>query len=65
MVKFPTHGKISGFFKTVVTSTHGFIHKNAFVAINVNKWHMMWNDDLINHIQINQSVFIGSLPCST
>ena len=45
--------------------THGVIQKNVLVAVTLNKCHMMWNDDLVNLIQINQCVFIGILPCST
>ena len=64
------HGKISSFSKTVLRTisrfgTHGVIHKKVLVAITLNKWYMMWNADLINHIQINQGVFIGLLPRST
>ena len=62
MVKFPDSLRLH-VLTILQFGTHGVIHKNVLVAITQR--HMMWNDALINHIQIDQCVFAGALPCST
>ena len=61
MVKFPTSLRLH-VLTILQFGTQGVIHKNVLVAITQR--YMLWNDDLINHIQISQGVFTGALPCS-
>ena len=66
----PTHGKIFGSLKAVVTMISPLACKLLFLAndlivITLDKCCRLLNHDLVNLIRINRNAFIGTQPCAT